>query len=206
MQDRNEVIPGISMLDHANLYKVDIAQVRRWLKEPPAKLCRDTKREIKTHSKDRSAKALAKMYNTTVTKIYAVTSDKENFELADSYIKNFFEEQVDDKELELLAESLQTTIAHVKRVYRTWLSDKVTELRKDFTIAEVADLIGIHMSKVTRLNQQAMKKGEYTKLEDSEWSRLIKAYMGKESITSLAKRFNISRAAIYGKLNREGIL
>lgn len=206
MHSRSKAIPGLSMLDHAMLYKTDIAQVRRWLKEPPAKLCRDTKCEIRNNSKGRSAKALAKMYNTTPSRIYLVTSDPENFAIPDQDIKMLFNNTMTDRSLESLADKLETSLSHVKRAYRSWLSDIVTWHRKEFTTAEVADLLGITMSKVTRLDRNAKTKGTYTKLEEEEWGRLLKAYNSKESITSLAKRFKISRAAIYGRLNREGLL
>jgi len=70
---------------------------------------------------------------------------------------------------------------------------------KDFTHEEIAAFCGISRSRVTQLaNNQGTRNKQHT-LTSTQWDELLAQYPDK-TITYLADKYNISRAAIYRKL------
>jgi len=70
---------------------------------------------------------------------------------------------------------------------------------KEFTHEEIAAFVGVSRSRVTQLaSNQGTRKKQNT-LTNQQWEELLAQYPDK-TITYLADKYNISRAAIHRKL------
>lgn len=72
-------------------------------------------------------------------------------------------------------------------------------LNRGLTHAAIADITGVSRSRITQLaNNQGTRKKQNT-LTSTQWDELLAQYP-EQTITYLANKYNISRAAIYRKL------
>lgn len=117
-----------------------------------------------------------------------------------------------------VAATLGCSIRYVRKVVResTTLTKRVhsklsTEQQADIiatlkekaaTQKELAGLYQVSQSTVAQLNPFKEKRAPYTRLEPEQWVELLKELKAdhKPMITELAKRYKISRSAIYQRL------
>jgi len=80
-------------------------------------------------------------------------------------------------------------------------NDTVKRLLKsgDFTHAEIATYCGLSRSRVTQIAGNTGTK--QNTLTSTQWDTLLAEYPA-QTITYLAKKYNISRAAIYQRINK----
>ena len=70
-----------------------------------------------------------------------------------------------------------------------------------FTHQEIADHCGVTRSRVTQIaGNQGTRKKQHT-LTDTQWTALLAEYP-QQTVTYLANKYGISRAAIYQRINK----
>ena len=79
---------------------------------------------------------------------------------------------------------------------------RIALAKKLATQQELAIVYNISQSRVSQLNPNKQKRALYGKLTDAVWAK-IKPLIGKKQIAELARDFNLSRGAIYGRLKKE---
>ena len=104
-----------------------------------------------------------------------------------------------DRGLHDLASDYVTTYPHVQWVIGQQ-EEAVAFFVNDHTHFEIAKMFNVTRSRITQLAKNVEQKQNHS-LTDEDWEK-IKDAVKRQTISSVSRRFNISRAAIYAQLRK----
>lgn len=75
-----------------------------------------------------------------------------------------------------------------------------------YTQEQIATAFGVSQSKISQLNPNKQTRAPYGKLTDKAWKEIKTALINKDAgVSELARRYNVSRGAIYQKIYSKGL-
>ena len=211
MKRFDEIYKTFTIAEIAAAYDLTFANVRYNLTEPPTRLCEGTIEELRlTRYGDGTPLAtLAKEYNTTLIEIQTVLYNPR----IDSAVE-YSEEALTHYWVSHDHTNI-TTLACLFRKSSKFIEDQLIEIglldramsRKEQILAmtedghsptEIAEHLRCPPSLVySHLSKNRLFKRKHKRLTEEQWNRIKSEFANGVTVTTLAQRYDVSRAAIY---------